>query len=128
MHTFDPNEEPILEQLSLVQDCFGLAFLRHVMGPENSCHSLNQSDSKSKPIATLSVAFSRVLGCFVFTSSSHWLLVIVSLLVLALCECSGLGFTTQSKSAQRPIEYLKLSDIGLGFNLPYFALKLALKT
>ena len=52
---------------------------------------LNQSDSKLKPIATWSPAFSRALGSLLlFTWSSHWLLkyfivlVVVATLVLVL--------------------------------------------
>ena len=41
------------------------ALLRSVIGPENSHHSFNQSDSKLKPITTGSPAFSRVSGCLV---------------------------------------------------------------
>ena len=41
------------------------ALLRSVIGPENSHHSFNQSDSKLKPITTWSPAFSRVSGCLV---------------------------------------------------------------
>ena len=37
--------------------CFAL--LRSVIGPENSHHSLNQSDAKLKPIMNRSLAFSR---------------------------------------------------------------------
>ena len=41
------------------------ALLRSVIGPENSHHSFNQSDSKLKPITTWSPTFSRVSGCLV---------------------------------------------------------------
>ena len=36
-----------------------------MIGPENSLHSLNQSDVKLKPITTWSPAFSRALGILV---------------------------------------------------------------
>ena len=36
-----------------------------MIGPENSLHSLNQSDAKLKPITTWSPAFSRALGILV---------------------------------------------------------------
>ena len=46
---------------------------------------LNQSDSKLKPIATWSPAFSRALGSLlVFTLSSHWFLKYFSVFSLAV--------------------------------------------
>ena len=43
---------------------------------ENSRHTPNQSDGKSKPHVTWSLAFSRVSGgSFGLTLSSHWLFV-----------------------------------------------------
>ena len=45
-----------------IRDCFVLALVRPMIGPENSHHSLNQSDAKSKPITTWSPVFSRALG------------------------------------------------------------------
>ena len=46
-----------------------------MIGPENSHHSLNQSDEKLPPITIWWLAFSRALGSLaVFTSSSHVLL------------------------------------------------------
>ena len=54
---------------------FGFPFLHFVIGPQNSHHSLNQSDAKLKTIATLSFAFSRASGSLlVSTWSPHWLL------------------------------------------------------
>ena len=42
-----------------------------VIGPENLCHSLDQSDAKLSPITTWSPAFSRAFcGWLVFTLSS----------------------------------------------------------
>ena len=38
-----------------------LALLRPVIGPENSCHSLNQSDAKVKPITPCSLTASSFL-------------------------------------------------------------------
>ena len=45
-----------LSQIALVLPYFA------VIGPENSRHSLNQSDAKLKPTTTWSPAFSRALG------------------------------------------------------------------
>ena len=51
---------------------FGFALLHFVIGPENSHHSLHQSDSKLKPIATWSHPFYprfRQFACFCFEFS-----------------------------------------------------------
>ena len=36
--------------MKVILDCCGFALLRSVIGPENSRHFLNQSDTKLKPI------------------------------------------------------------------------------
>ena len=43
----------------VILDCFGFALLCSVIGPENLCHNLNQSNTKLKPISIRSLAFSR---------------------------------------------------------------------
>ena len=59
----------------VIRDYSVFALICSVIGPENSRHSLNQSDAKFKPITTWSPAFSRALGIFLgFTFCSHWLL------------------------------------------------------
>ena len=67
--------------------CFTLlcfALLCFVIGPENLRLSLNQSDSKQKPITP---AFSRALDSFVvWTLSSHWFLKVVSFILIGICE------------------------------------------
>ena len=79
---------------------FGFALLRFVIGPENSHHSLHQSDSKLKPIATWSHAFSRASGSLlVFALSFHWFFEIILLAMIGLCDCFGFGSPTQLKSA-----------------------------
>ena len=51
----------------------------------------NQSNAKPKPIATLSLAFSRAWrGLRVFASSSHWFIVCLQLLWLAIVIALGL--------------------------------------
>ena len=50
---------------AVIQDCFGFALRRYVIGSENSRHFLDQSDSKLKPKATRPRKFSR--GSLVFT-------------------------------------------------------------
>ena len=76
----------ILNGVSKVnRNCFGFAFFRLVIGPEDFHYFLNQSDSKLKPIATWSPAFSRALGSLlVFTLSSHWFLKYYSVFSLAV--------------------------------------------
>ena len=84
-----------------IQDYFGFALLRYVIGPENWCHFLSQSDFKPKPITTWSPAFSRALGCLiVFTLSSHWLWRVFSFLLIG---CWFWIYDTQLKSALRII-------------------------
>ena len=54
-----------------------------VIGSENSCHSLNQSDATLKPFTTWPPAFSRSLGSVVgFNFSCHWLLKVFSILLV----------------------------------------------
>ena len=59
------NREIINWVLKVIRGCFSFSFLRSMIGPENSLHSLNQSDAKLKPITTWSPAFSRALGILV---------------------------------------------------------------
>ena len=49
----------------VIRDSFGIALLHFLIGPEKSRLFLNQSNSKFKPIATWSPAFSRASGCSV---------------------------------------------------------------
>ena len=59
----------------VTRDYFGSALLRSVIGLENSCHALNQSDAKRKLKVTWSPVFSRAFGSLpVFILSLHWLL------------------------------------------------------
>lgn len=50
----------MIEVQKVTNDCIGFAFFRAVIGQENSCQPLNQSDATLKLIATRSLAFSRV--------------------------------------------------------------------
>ena len=45
-----------------MRDCIAFALLCSVIGPQNSRHSLDQSDAKLTPIATWPPAFSRALS------------------------------------------------------------------
>ena len=87
--------------MSKVQgDCVGFALLRSVIGLKNARHLLNQSDAKLKPIATWSLAFSRAWGrLHVFTLTSHWLLVMSTLLLIGRCNDFGFDFTTLNRKA-----------------------------
>ena len=46
----------------LILDSIGFALLCSVIGPENSRHSLDQSDANLTPITTWSPAFSALFG------------------------------------------------------------------
>ena len=54
-----------IEHIKVIRDSFGIALLHFLIGPEKSRLFLNQSNSKFKPIATWSPAFSRASGCSV---------------------------------------------------------------
>ena len=49
----------------VIKVCISFSLLRSVIGPENSCNSLNQSYAKQKPISTWSPAFSRAWEVFI---------------------------------------------------------------
>ena len=74
----------------LIWNCFGFSLFRYVIGPENTCHFLNQLDLKLTSIATKLPAFSCAFGSLVvFTESLHWLSKVFSFLLIG----SGFGFT-----------------------------------
>ena len=52
------SKRAIFRNPGLLYSCL----VRPMIGPENSHHSLNQSDAKLKPVTTSSSAFSRALG------------------------------------------------------------------
>ena len=61
-----------------------------MIGPENSRHFLNQSDSKLKSIATWSLLFSRASVRFLLlTLDSNWLLAIFSPFLTGCCDYFG---------------------------------------
>ena len=69
-----------------------------MIGPENSHHSLNQSETKLKPITTWSPAFSRALGSsIVFVLSSHWLFKAFHFLLICHRAYFGFSFTTLNR-------------------------------
>ena len=68
--------------LKVIRECFGFTLVCSLIGPESSCHFLKQSDSKLKPPATWSLAFSRASDSWLsFTFSSYWLVVDILLWV-----------------------------------------------
>ena len=72
----------------IIRNCFGFALLRYMIGLKRSCYLLNQSDTKQKPIATWSHAFSHAWRRLrVFASSSHWFIVLFASLVTIHCDC-----------------------------------------
>ena len=87
LYSFLCYDRAIFNSVSkVIQDCFGFALFRYMIGPENLRHFLNQSDSKVWPVATWSLTFSRASGSLrVFTSSSNWLLAIFSWPLWLLC-------------------------------------------
>ena len=74
----------IFKQVSkVIRECIGLASLCSVIGPRNSHHPLNQSDTQPKPITAWSPAFSRALGSLpAFTLSPDWLFNVFSFLLI----------------------------------------------
>ena len=73
-----------------------------MIGPENSRHFLNQSDSKLKSIAPWSHAFSRASGrSLVLTLSFYWFLAIFSFILIGCCDNISFKFDDfESKSAR----------------------------
>ena len=68
VQTFSSNFQSSVE---IIRDFYGFAMCYPVIGPENSCQSLDQSNAKLSPITTWSPAFSRAFyGWLVFTLSS----------------------------------------------------------
>ena len=60
---------------------------RSLIGPGNSRHPSNQSESNLKPIVTWSLAFSIASGSLlIFNLRSHWLLVIFSFPLVGFCD------------------------------------------
>lgn len=60
--------------LNLILDCIGFALLCYLIGLENSCQSINQSEVKTKPMVPRSQAFFRAWAhVLVWTLSSQWL-------------------------------------------------------
>ena len=98
----------------MMLDCFGFASLRCVIGPENSCHNLNQSNVELQPNTTWSLAFSHALRRLpVSTLCSHWLIIMVTFFLIGSCHHNWIWFfDTQLKSARRLAVVINL-DLGI---------------
>ena len=103
-------------------NCFHFALLCSVIGLKISCHLLNQSDIKPKPIANWSYSFHdrinrawyRLRG---FTLSSHWFIVLFTFVMIGHCNCFGFGFTTLN---WKPLYYQNNLYLPCGGAVPGF--------
>ena len=77
---------------SAIRDCTSFGEICSVIGPEHSRHSVNQSDSKLKPIPTGSPALSRASSSLlVFILNSDWLFRVFSFIMIGHCGHSIIG-------------------------------------
>ena len=84
----------------VIPDCIGFALLRSVIGPENSRHSLNQSDAKQRTITTWSPVFSRALGISLgFSASSPFFFCGIFFRLLGQSDNFGFRCTTLNRKA-----------------------------
>ena len=79
----------------VIRSCFGFASLHSLIGLRNSCHFLDQSEVKPKPIVTRSRMFSCTLrGPFVFALRFDWFTGLSVSFVIGQSDSFGFGFTT----------------------------------
>ena len=77
----------------VIQTDVGFAFQRSVIGPNNSHHSLNQSDAKQEPITTWSPAFflrfqiNKLIKLFLGIKSSYMRLFLIRSPYLVFFKC-----------------------------------------
>ena len=77
----------------VIQTDVGFAFQRFVIGPDNSHHSLNQSDTKQEPITTWSPAFflrfqiNKLIKLFLGIKSSYMRLFLIRSPYLVFFKC-----------------------------------------
>ena len=83
----------------VLRDCTDFASPRSVIGPENSRHSLNQSDAKLKPNTTCSPAFPRAIGYLVDFLSFHWPLQVFSFHRIGRRDYFGFVLMTLNRKA-----------------------------
>ena len=83
----------------VIRDCIGFALLCVVIGLENSCHPLSQSDArlkKNRDLVTRVFPRSRPVTRVYFEFS---LALIVSLVLIGRCDYFGFGFLTFNRKA-----------------------------
>ena len=87
--------------LRVIWEFSGFALLGCMISVENSVHFLNQSESKLKPIATFSLAFSRASSILLVFTHFDFSLVPpnIFLTVIGCCAYYSFGFTTLSREA-----------------------------
>ena len=96
VHIIKPSREIFNWVSKVIRDCIGSALLCSVIGPENSRHSLNQSDAKLTSNMTWSPAFSRALdGLLIITLSSRGIFRVFSLLLISHCDFLSCFYETQ---------------------------------
>ena len=91
----------VLNYLSkIIWNCgFGFVFLLSVIGPETLHHILDQSNSKSKPIATSQSSFLALQSsAYVFTLSPYRPLVLFSIVLKGRLDYFGFGFATLDRN------------------------------
>ena len=90
----------------------GFTLRRNLIGLEISCHPLNQSHSKLKPVATRSLAFSRASGSLL--SFTDWLIVTFSFFLIGCSNYLVLQHSIHMRSIYRchaPKRYVRV-EIG----------------
>ena len=89
-----PLKQPIFNLVSNeIWDCF--VDVPRDWSKKNLRHSFYQSDAKLKPITNWWPAFSRALvGLIGFILISHWLIKLVSYLLIGFCDYFAFGLTT----------------------------------
>ena len=83
----------------VIRDCIDFALLRSVIGPENSRHSRNQSDAKTKT-DLVTFVFPRFRQfCRLYFEFPYWLGKVFSFLPIGCCDYFGFGYETLNRKA-----------------------------
>ena len=83
--------------LKVISDCIGFALLRSVIGLENSRRSLDQSDTKLKPITTCRPRFPALQAVCLFFSPD-WLFRIFFFLLIGHCDYYDFGHSVEESA------------------------------
>lgn len=76
--------------MKVIQDCINFASQRPWLVQKNLGLQLDRSDTKLKPSATCSTAFSSTFGTsLVYTMTSHWLMMTLHLILIGHWDFSG---------------------------------------